>query len=228
MSEETIAFKCGACKQIPDKPLLENKDFEIVAIEDAMDWADFKHHTPDLNNEIWERALIPPVKGDSKKIQVYFPFHMTVGETFWTLFRPAYSHFNGWEEQPDEINFSAFIKCRFEDIISKNEKRTWITVRVEEVLLLKNVCNEMPPRDGTGYLDSFHMFGEAQLLQYKDWILLDANAQSNLGIWALIKRVKDDNHLVAYGEWEFHSNLVYCGNLIIPEDELNQFMHVRE
>ncbi len=57
---------------------------------------------------------------------------------------------------------------------------------------MKNVCNEMPPRDGTGYLDSFHMFGEAQLFQYKDWILL------------------------------------YCGNLIIPEDELNPFMHVRE
>ncbi|MBG9764344.1 hypothetical protein [Paenibacillus polymyxa] len=74
MSEETIAFKCGACKQIPDKPLLENKDFEIVAIEDAMDWADFKHHTPDLNNEIWERALIPPVKGDSKKYKYIFLF----------------------------------------------------------------------------------------------------------------------------------------------------------
>ncbi|OAZ49340.1 hypothetical protein [Paenibacillus polymyxa] len=192
MNEETIAFKCGACQQVPDKPLLENKDFEIVAIEDTMDWADFKHDTPDLNSEIWERALNPPAEGDLKKVQVYFPFHMSVGETFWTLFRPAYSHFNGWEEQPDEINFSAFIKCRFQDIISKNEKRAWIHVRVEQVLFLKNVCNEMPPRDGTGYLDSFHMFGEPQLLQYKDWILL------------------------------------YCGNLIIPEDELNPFMHVRE
>lgn len=99
---------------------------------------------------------------------------------------------------------------------------------MEEVLLLKDVCNEIPPRDGAGYLDSFHMFGEPQLFQYKDWIFLDANAQSNLGIWALIKRVKDYNHLVAYGSWEFHSNMVYCGNLIIPEDELNSFMHISE
>ncbi|AKA44195.1 hypothetical protein [Paenibacillus polymyxa] len=88
MNEETIAFKCGACQQVPDKPLLENKDFEIVAIEDTMDWADFKHDTPDLNSEIWERALNPPAEGDLKKVQVYFPFHMSVGETFWTLFRP--------------------------------------------------------------------------------------------------------------------------------------------
>ncbi|WP_274484335.1 hypothetical protein [Paenibacillus polymyxa] len=64
MSEETIAFKCGSCKQVPDKPLLKDKNFEIVAIEDAMDWADFKHDTPDLNTEIWERALKPPAKGD--------------------------------------------------------------------------------------------------------------------------------------------------------------------
>ncbi|MGR6761766.1 hypothetical protein ACU1JV_07950 [Paenibacillus sp. T2-29] len=87
-----------------------------------MDWADFKHDIPDLNSEIWERALIPPTKGDLRKVQVYFPFHMSVGETFWTLFRPAYSHFNGWEEQPDEINFSAFINVDLKTSYPKMKK----------------------------------------------------------------------------------------------------------
>ena len=193
MEKEKLAFKCRACKQVAEKIELESRGSDIVAYEDMMDWPDFSQSVPDLDEQIWQRTITTPSKGEMKKVQVYFPFHMSVGETFWTLFRPALSSFNGWEDHPDEIDSSALVKCRFESILSKNEEKAWITIGIEEVLLLAEICDKLPEKEGAGYLDGFKMFGEK-------------------------------SSLVAYGEWGFHSSLVYCANKVLPESELNELL----
>lgn len=224
MKKEQLAFKCRACKQVAERNELDSRGFDIVAYEDMMDWSDFSQSVPGLHEQIWQRTLTTPSKGEMKKVQVYFPFHMSVGETFWTLFRPALSSFNGWEEHPDEIDSSALIKCRFESILSKNEEKAWITLDIEEVLLLTEICDQLPEKESAGYLDGFKMFAETYVMKYKDWILFDAGAQGDLGIWALVRQRSNKSRLVAFGEWGFHSSLVYCSNKVLPESELNELL----
>ncbi|MDU5145798.1 MAG: hypothetical protein E6230_26875 [Paenibacillus dendritiformis] len=224
MEKEQLAFKCRACKQVAEKNELDSRGFDIVAYEDMMDWSDFSQSVPGLDEQIWQRTITAPSKGEMKKVQVYFPFHMSVGETFWTLFRPALSSFNGWEEHPDEIGSSALVKCRFESILSKNEEKAWITLAIKEVLPLTEICDKLPEKEGAGYLDGFKMFGASYVMKYNEWILFDAGAQGDLGIWALVRQHSKKSSLVAYGEWGFHSSLVYCANKVLPESELNELL----
>ncbi|WP_338135857.1 hypothetical protein [Paenibacillus thiaminolyticus] len=116
------------------------------------------------------------------------------------------------------------MKCRFESILSKNEEKAWITLAIEEVLMLAEICGKLPEEEGAGYLDGFKMFGESYVMKYKDWILFDAGAQGDLGIWALVRQYSKKSSLVSYGEWGFHSSLVYCANKVLPESELNELL----
>lgn len=42
----------------------------------------------------------------------------------------------GWDEHPEEINNSAMAKFCFVSILSRNEEKAWIVIRIEDVLLL--------------------------------------------------------------------------------------------
>lgn len=64
------------------------------------------------------------------------------------------------------------------------------------------------------------MFGKPHITEYQDWILVQASAQGDLGIWELVKKYKDNKaSVVLYCEWEFHSDLVYCGNVSVSGSE---------
>ncbi|MCE5172502.1 hypothetical protein LQV63_24820 [Paenibacillus profundus] len=228
MEFDNLTFICSACKQVPEKNLNDKKGFEMVAYEDVMEWSNFSQDVPDLSIRNWERTSIPPIAGEMKKVQVHFPFNMSVGEKFWTLFRPALSSFNGWEEHPNEIDSSAIIKCSFESIISKNEERAWINIKIEEVIRLEMITDKFTQKDGEGYLGYFKFFGKPYMTEYNDWILFQASAQGDLGVWALVKKFKCKSIMVAYGEWEFHSDRVYCGNILLPENEINELIELSE
>jgi len=224
MGNERLAFVCKACKQTAERCLHDKEGFDIAAFEEIMEWSNFSQDVPDLGTRYWERSSFPPIAGEMKKVQVHFPFNMSVGEKFWTLFRPALSSFNGWEDHPDEIESSAMIRCSFDSVIAKTEERAWINIKAEEVILLNCIDKTFKQRNGEGYLDYFHSFERPYMTKYNDWILFQASAQSNLGVWALVKRKLCKSIMIAYGEWEFHSSKVYCGNLLLSEDELNELM----
>ena len=225
MNDNGIAFPCSACNKIPDKLKLIKNDFEVVGFEAGIEWSDFQSsNLPSLDEKIWARSSNPPLKGSRRIVMVCYPFQMTVGESFWMLFMPALSYFNGWEEHPSEINSSAFVNCSFEQILSKNDECAWIEIRILDVVLLKETCDIWFDSNGSGHLDSFLMFRDIYVLHYNEWILISASTESDLGTWALIKKKNERHHLIALGEWGFHYDIVYGGNKIISEDELNKLL----
>lgn len=230
MNKEKLNFLCEVCK-CPSEIDLKNieKDiFEIVALDEIMEWSDFSDEVPNLNTTIWERSINTPIKGEIKKVQVHFPFNMSPGEDFWTLFMPALSHFNGWDEYPEEINTSAIIKCNFERIISKNEEKAWINIKIEDVILLSEICDNFEPRkDSTGYLMSLNDFNNIDMNDLGEWILFTDSAQGDLGTWGLVKKHGNNkNSLVLYCKWDFHSDILYCGNIDISNEELNYLINL--
>ncbi|MGR3205172.1 hypothetical protein ACSYGW_01995 [Bacillus glycinifermentans] len=225
VNEDAVTFKCPTCKQVPEKPKMESSRFEIVAFEEGIEWSDFTGNVPSLDERIWTRSDQAPVAGEERIIQVSHPFHLAIGETFWTLFMPARSSLNGWDSYPSEIDRSAFVQFGLEQVIDRNEEKAWVKINIHHAVYLKDISSILPVRDGSGALNFFHLFDPPNVSTYGDWILLDANAQSNLGVWALIHKTAERSHLAAYGEWESHSYLVYGGNLIIPEKELAAFLN---
>ncbi|WP_212976730.1 hypothetical protein [Paenibacillus azoreducens] len=225
MNKNSIAFPCPACKKIPEKMTMDNQNFEIAAFETGMEWSDFQaDNLPSLDEKIWMRSSEPPLPGSSRIVLVYYPFQMTAGESFWMLFMPALSSFNGWDEHPGEIDSSAFVRCVFEQILLQDENRAWIQIKIQNVILLKDACAVWPESDGSGCLDSFQIFRDNDVLRYNGWMLLSASTEGDLGTWALIKKKNERHHLVALGDWGFHYDIVYGGNKIIPEEELNKLL----
>lgn len=225
MNDNSIAFPCRACNKIPEKIKLNKNNFEIVGFEMGIEWSDFQaSNLPSFDKKIWTRSNNPPLKGDRRIVMVRYPFQMTVGESFWMLFMPALSYFNGWEEHPSEINSSAFVHCSFEQILSRNEECAWIEIRILNVVLVKEASDIWFESVGSGHLDSFQIFRDIHVFHYNEWILINASTESDLGTWALIKRKNEQHHLIALGEWGFHYDIVYGGNKIIPVDEINMLL----
>lgn len=225
MYVNSIAFPCLACNEIPEKIKLNKNNFEIVGFEAGIEWSDFQaNNLPSLDEKIWARSSNPPLKGSRRIVLAHYPFQMTVGENFWMLFMPSLSYFNGWEEHPSEINSSAFVQCCFEQILSRNEECAWIEIRILDVVFLKEACDVWSDSDDTGCMDSFHMFRDIYMIHFNEWLMFSANTQGDLGTWALIKKKNERHHLIALGEWGFHYNIVYGGNKIISEDELNKLL----
>ncbi|MEC0496826.1 hypothetical protein [Bacillus glycinifermentans] len=196
MNEDVVTFKCPTCKQVPEKPKMESSRFEMVAFEEGIEWSDFTGNVPSLDERIWTRSDQAPVAGEERIIQVSHPFHLAIGETFWTLFMPARSSLNGWDSYPSEIGRSAFVQFGLEQVIDRNEEKAWVKINIHHAVYLKDISSILPVRDGSGALNFFHLFDPVST--YGDWILLDANAQSNLGVWALIHKTAERSHLAIW------------------------------
>lgn len=225
MTEDTVSFPCPACKGIADKAPKENDRFEICGIEEVAEWSDFApDEIPALDERIWARSEQLPQPGELKAVRVSHPFHMSIGETFWTLFLPALSHFNGWDSHPEEINGSGFVQCTLERILERGENQAWVALRIKRTISLPEMDAVLPQRDGSGYLEPLGWYGEPDVFRHGEWTFFSVSAQGNLGVWALIRQRKSANLLVAMGEWEFHSSLVFGGNLVIPDEEFKAML----
>lgn len=223
MIENRLAFVCRACKKVHDiVNVNDKKGFEIVAFKDIVEWSDFTDELPMLENEIWERSIEAPQKYQIKKIRAHFPFNFAIGEEFWTLFCPAWSSFNGWDEYPEEIDSSALVKCKFESVIIENEEKAWINVSIGEVILLSDICEKVTPRRGLINAEDFRCFRDRDIVSYQSWTLFNAGSEGDIGNWALVKKYKSQNIVVAYGEWDFYKDLIYFGNVILTQDEMSE------
>ncbi|MCM3782387.1 hypothetical protein M3231_05340 [Neobacillus mesonae] len=221
MDEKVIAFHCSVCNQIYEKAKKEHKCFEITGLDHVMEWSDYKskEDLPDLDQEHWVRSDKLPLMREYRIVQVHSHFHMSLGESFWVLYTPALSSFNGWDSHPEEIDTSAFVKCCFEQVLIRNENKAWISIIIEDVVLLKDLCAKIPPRDGYGFTEQLILYGNPSVFEWQDWFLIDSSAQGNLGVWGLVRKTNGNYHLIAMGEWDFHIDMVYGGNLILPEQE---------
>lgn len=222
---ERLAFACRACKQVHDIVDISNKKgFELVAFHDVIEWSDFTDEVPAIDIKIWQRSNVTPIKGEKRKVQAHSHFNFEVGEEFWTLFYPALSSFNGWDTHPDEIDCSALIKCMFHSVISKSDERAWIRVVVEEVIPFTEICDIIPMRKGLLDVKTFTYFRHLNKFTYQNWIYYSAGSEGDIGRWALVKKHNEVNIVVAYGEWDIYSDIVYFGNVVLSQEENNDLI----
>lgn len=226
MDSKRLTFVCNVCGETvseKDEPK-KLKGFAITAYNELIEWSDFTDDIIDLNEQFWERSSIPPAAGEIRKVKVYFPFDMELGKEFWTLFMPGLSFFNGWNEYPDEVEDSAVVRCQFERILCANSESAWIEIKIKEVLMLTDICEKLPLTKREPYLEDLRLFRNyAYKYDYKHWIEFGWNAQGDIGNWYLLKKYKNERYrLVLYCQWGFHYNYVYCGNIEIPKEEVEE------
>ncbi|ABC29993.1 hypothetical protein HCH_03233 [Hahella chejuensis KCTC 2396] len=217
-----IAFKCLACGGGGKNGFREVEGFPIAAYDGVIDWSDYTDEIPPLNdNNWWMRSEETPVPGDSRVINVRHPFNESAAEAFWTLYTPACSSINGWEEHLEEIDASAFVKCQIERVLSYTEQQAWLKVKVLETITFVEVLNKTPQtEEGLPIVNNTYQFEAFDLQRLNDWMYFSGSAEGDLGNWMLIKQVDGEARLIAFGEWSFHQQCAYLGNISISDETL--------
>ncbi|WP_314303668.1 hypothetical protein [Brevibacillus parabrevis] len=226
MAQEVIALTCRTCGSLSEPVKMESEFFDIVGFEnDVMEWSDFENEVPPLDAPHWVRSDRPPVQGQVRTVKVYHPFHMQAGEPFWMLYTPLSSSLNGWDSHPEEIAQSAFVQCSIECVIARNECQAWLQVKVLEVRMIHDFDRYFPARNGNdGYLDDFRMFRNPSICHYRNWLFISAGAEGDLGVWGLVKQIHSRYHMLAFGDWGFHKNTVFGGNILLPTQSMEELI----
>lgn len=226
MKPAIITLTCRACNGLSESVIHKSDLYDIMGYEDnVMEWSDYEHEVPAVDEEHWLRSDLPPLQGQSRTVKVNHPFYMKIGESFWVLYTPVLSQLNGWDSYPNEIEQSLFVQCAAEYVIEQGKHSAWLRIKVLEVKMIKDFPNQFLLRRGdTDYLSSFEMFGNTFVFEYQDWFYLNAGAQGDLGVWGLIKRMDEQYHMLVYGDWNFHTNNAYAGNIALPKPQVDQLI----
>ncbi|WLQ16517.1 hypothetical protein O5O45_11360 [Hahella aquimaris] len=217
-----IAFKCQTCGGGGENEFREVDGFAIAAYDGVIDWSDYTDEIPPLNdNKWWMRSEKTPMPGESQMINVGHPFNENTDTAFWTLYMPACSSVNGWDEHPEEIDASAFVKCQIESVLANTEQQAWLKVKVLETITFAEVLNKMPQtEEGLPIVNNTYQFEAFDLERLNDWMYFSGGDQGDLSHWMLIKEVGEGARLVAFGEWNFHRQCAYLGNISISDETL--------
>ncbi|MFF2483796.1 hypothetical protein [Paenibacillus sp. NPDC058071] len=201
---------------------MESKHFDLVGFEnDVMVWSDYENEVPSLDDRNWVWSDHPPMQCQVRTVKVHHPFYMMAGEPFWVLHTPASSSINGWDSHPEEIEHSSIIQCSIERVLVRDEFKAWLRVKVLEVRMIKDFMEYFPVRDGSkGYLGDFEVFRDPNIFSYRDWLFISAGAQGDLGVWGLVKRMDGQYHMLVYGDWGFHKNNIFGGNILLPKHQI--------
>ncbi len=209
-----LSFKCRACNAFIEEVPKDNKDFNINGYDNIIEWSDFLEDDilPDISEKIWARSDTLPKESSVRIVKAQPNFSFVVGEAFWTLYSPALSIINGWDDYPEDIEKSALVRCRLKEVIDYDEYCAWVAVTIKKVILFNDIVNEYPEKIiSTNYLESVSIYGTTYLLEYGDWLYFDCSAQGDIGSWCLVKKNEDNYHLVLYNEWGFHEDFFLCG-----------------
>ncbi|WP_046226444.1 hypothetical protein [Paenibacillus dauci] len=223
MSDTFLNLTCS-CGSNPEVYPQLDKGYDIFAFESAVSWVE-AFTADEKNSENPHRWILRdhrPQIGEEVVIEVTFPFNYEPGDTFWGLFSPPYSFINGWEHsKQDEINQSAFIQSQFLSIIDRSERSARIRTQTQKVYLLPEIGTHLKEQDGSGYLKEMGMFRGLHLDRFDNWLYFTDGAQGDIGIWALLHIRENNYYLVAYGDWGFHRDYIYGGNLRVLSAEVD-------
>jgi len=192
---------------------------QITADDDAAQWLDPGMPLPEGN--IWDRSEFVPAPGSERLVYVYCDRQMPllVNQERWMLFIPGAAALNGWEEHPETIGNSAFVRCRLRAVerAGPEAHRQWLRVEVAEIVPFADLEQKFPPHIAER-LETWELSTGA-LTRDQDWELWDA-PHDDAGFW-LLARVRGDNaHVVAGGEWLYGANNLYDrawgGHVVIP------------
>lgn len=210
-----LKLKCQVCGETSKIRSSIKEGFADVAYGDFIEWADFNNNPPPLAEATWERSSVVPKKGQRRLLKVWFPFCFNEGDLFKTLYQPALSYLNGWEEYPDEIEESAIVTLKFHSTVDASEHFAWIYADITEVIMTGDLHKAYPETYSKAPIENFDVSEKPVFFEYKNWTYCSWSAQSDLGQWKLIyKDSTGVKHLVLFGQWEFHQHNVYCGNIV--------------
>src|SRR5271157_2363070 len=104
---------------------------------DSARWGDFDENLP--TNNRWPYSDEPPGVGTKRTIYVCPRFRAVSGYPIWVLYLHADSGANGWDECPDDIDFSSLVLCDLVEVLKDNINSAWITVEVLDVIPLPDL-----------------------------------------------------------------------------------------
>jgi hypothetical protein len=163
-----------------------------------------------------------PVKGESRFVYSENSLRKAYPTTFWVLFEPALSFFNGWEEHPEEIERSSFI-C-LEVVKERQEKNGfWSVVKVTDSIPVKNITSDIPEYTGTtDHLERIQFLNTLECTELNsEWFYFCGRDlhHDSLGNWMLIRKVKSNYHLILYSVWDYSGeDGLYLGNILLSEE----------
>ena len=219
-----IDFKCRCCGSRNRDVYLSFPEFIHHGYDDVIEWAAPNAELEFLKNtKHWDRSEKTPTKGERRIIRVYKPFSEESDEPFWTLYASALSQFNGWDEHSDEIDRSAFLKCKIVEVLEKNDYSGWLEVEVLEAIMLRDAHKTISEiKESKSILDRMYEFDMNTLNQLNEWLYFVGSAQGDLWHWMLIKQIGGNFHLVAMGEGTFHQNSAFVGNVILKNETVKE------
>lgn len=221
-----IVFNCPTCKKSSYAPFQNVPQFPILGYETAVQFSTQQDHIPSENEHgWWHRRETLPIISDLIIVQVKHPFRTVDTDSFWTLFTPPLSGQNGWEEHPAEIDQSGFVKCKIQKILALSDDAGWLQIKVEEAIAFSTVMNALPwAAEKSSFLDHLLNIEGGRLEHLGDWLYYSANAESDLGHWALMKRVETHIHLITFGVWGFHQDSAYLGNVRLSNQTYQEIL----
>ncbi len=216
-----VILTCHVCGSNGDNGICSYSEFNISGYQSpTVEWSDSQDEIP-LENECkwWMRAEKTPEVGEQRIVSVTHPFGETDGKDFWTFYQPAYTSINGMDVCMEEINSSAFIRCRLQKVLSIENNQTWLQILVNEVISIKDAQYLIPAKyEESSFLKNLYDFNPYYYKPYGNWEYYFGNAQSDLGNWFVIYKNDVNIRLISFGEWMFHQESAYLGNLIITEE----------
>jgi hypothetical protein len=217
-----VEFKCHTCGGGGKNEFRDIVDFTVSAYEDVLEWSDCTDEIPQLNDyKWWLRSEETPRKDEYRVVSVRHPFNEKLKGTFWTLFLPACSSINGWQDHPDEIDISAFVKCKLDKVLHHGENQAWLRIEVVECIKLSEAVNVLPEvKESLPIVENTYQFDTFDRETLSGWKYYSGSAQGDLGNWMLVKEDKELAKLVAFGEWSFHKHCAYLGNILISSKTL--------
>lgn len=209
-----INFKCGTCEKYVHMRKEVSHGFSDWAY-DCGEWSDFDKEVPELSQEYWTRSDKVPAVGESRSIFVTNPFDEAIGNKFYMLYEPALIHFNGWEEDSDDIRKCAIVYCEFERVLLSDEYGAWIRVKVEKVYLLHELCEIFQAVKINGPIDALDGLFDKVYFQNDRWLIMGWTGQDDVGEINWIYTDDDgERHLVMMLEYSFHVSTLSIGNVV--------------
>ena len=215
MSAEALNLRCATCAST-DPPLARSAVVwaELEAYGGA-EWLDAGVSLP--TTDAWPRSSIMPLTGRHRHIRVSHPFAAATGGSFWVTFVPGSAALNGWAADPETIDESALVLCRMVEIARRAESWAWILVAVGDVVPLPELERRIPPR--LSLMPQAERHRTVVQTSFRDWELIEGSSEGDVGAWFLARRSPHKVRLIAAGQWSFHEDTVWAGNLELVEGQ---------
>jgi hypothetical protein len=145
---------------------------------------------------------------------VFYPFNQDMNQEFWATFISGAAKWNGWGKTPEDLNNSAFIKCKAVDILEMEEDSAWIKIQIIEVLKLNSIHQRIREiSDRNNFIDRIFIFDRADVYFYKNWIYYCGNGEGDVGTDLIIRNEHGKYNLIYFEEYIFDDAYAYIGNL---------------